>query len=915
MRKKIQRLVLLSAVGLLILPSIITLVAPSQTAHAAEASPLDQLEKWLYYRGMRACLDNPDFAPNTPVDDNGDRSRDDINSGHWLPGDSFGGGQPKKGFGYLAGGSDGIDGGNDNDGTVNCTDGSIFVRGATLFGFASPVDLLCEINRRLEDIGAGGRISPNGDDCEKSTKFHFDGGGGSWFQQGLTKALESGGDKDRPPFDINDNNGPDYSYKALLYLIGKRSLETFCGDGVPLENGLDDLTNDDNRVSVHIVQPDGTILKSSETGKYYILKGDRTQGSKVDDVYYNHNGDDNNAQDLKCQDMAQMTRDNAQAYADWAVKHGDLAEQIDQDSQSESEDPSGSSDGTTQCNIPKTGWILCPVLDTMANVADQAFGFLSDNFLAVDAKLFDTSGGTYAAWKTFRDIANVAFVIAVMVVVYSQLTGAGISNYGIKKLLPKIVVAAILVNLSYFICQLAVDVSNILGYTLRDFFNGIGGNIKLPAGSLPDGDVDKGVLDWVGIVGTVVVGAALVWLFLGALIPIMLAALVAMFMILFILLARKALIVLLIALAPLAFVAYLLPNTEQWYKKWQKTFVQLLMVFPIIAVVFGASGLASSIVASSGGDTMIKIIAAGIAVIPLFVVPSLLKRSVDAAGSIGAKLNGIGDKAGGYLGKKGSERVDRSALMRGRQLRSQAKQQYRDRKFAQGVSGADTSLLGRARRKAAMGVQSLPGTRPMTDSSAFAQEQLGASANAAVLEQEKKDVSAQAYQLTQDGIASGSPVAHIRKQYEEALKSGNQTKAKAAFTALRNQGDDGVSAIQQATQAAVDSGEGKINTDTNFASNFKQFVSSEHNDIKGTDARITNWAGTDGSKPAAEQQAAIGQVNFSGLSDQQIATQTKDALETAAVNRESNFVARQGAVRQSIDAGTISTKAGKSKFF
>ncbi|MCZ6324111.1 hypothetical protein O5165_25825, partial [Escherichia coli] len=58
---------------------------------------------------------------------------------------------------------------------------------------------------------------------------------------------------------------------------------------------------------------------------------------------------------------------------------------------------------------------------------------------------------------------------------------AGLNNYSIKKMLPRLIVAAILVNLSYYICAIAVDISNILGHSLqqalidiRQQFNGQG---------------------------------------------------------------------------------------------------------------------------------------------------------------------------------------------------------------------------------------------------------------------------------------------------------------------------------------------------------------------------------------------------------------------------------------------------------
>ena len=68
------------------------------------------------------------------------------------------------------------------------------------------------------------------------------------------------------------------------------------------------------------------------------------------------------------------------------------------------------------------------------------------------------------------------------------------------------------------------------------------------------------------------------------------------------LIARKALIVILIVISPLAFVAFLLPNTEKFFSKWRSTFVGLLMVFPIVGLLFGGGILAGSIVKAGATD-------------------------------------------------------------------------------------------------------------------------------------------------------------------------------------------------------------------------------------------------------------------------------------------------------------------------
>ena len=311
--------------------------------------------------------------------------------------------------------------------------------------------------------------------------------------------------------------------------------------------------------------------------------------------------------------------------------------------------------------------MICPIVNFLAGLADKAYTFLAESFLSVSPEMLkmDSSNATFVAWQRFLLFGNILFVIAFIAIIYSQLTSVGISNYGVKKMLPRLIIGAVLINLSFIICQAAVDISNILGYALKSLLaNAAGTGTALDVGVSATGD------GWQGIAGTVLVagGAAAVGvgaaggitLALVALLGMLLSAVVSLIMIFFILVLREVLIVLLIVLAPLAFAAYLLPNTEQWFKKWQKTFTSLLLVFPVIGIVYGASSLASSVVTdlySNTDDMLGQIVGAGILVLPLFVVPGLLKKSIDAVGSLGGKLSGAGGKLGGKLsgGVKGSK--------------------------------------------------------------------------------------------------------------------------------------------------------------------------------------------------------------------------------------------------------------------
>lgn len=333
----------------------------------------------------------------------------------------------------------------------------------------------------------------------------------------------------------------------------------------------------------------------------------------------------------------------------------------------------GSDEPTCTDQVKGIGWLICPTMEFLANINDMAYGVLASNFLQIDTGLVK---GAEAPWAKFKDLANIAFVIALLFVIYSQVTSVGISNYGIKKMLPKIIVAALLVNLSFIICQIAVDLSNILGYGISRFFTGLEVGATLDS-TTQDKLADKGLetlgtaLNWSGAIGLIMVAG--VSIAMAVSFPVVLSALLALAMIVLILLARKALIVLLIVIAPLAFVAYLLPNTEQWFKKWAKMFSTLLLLFPIIGVVFGASALAAKIVATAGGnkddpDPLIQLAALAISALPFFVVPGLLKGAINAAGALGTKLSGLADRAGKSAGssarKKSKERFDNSYMGR-----------------------------------------------------------------------------------------------------------------------------------------------------------------------------------------------------------------------------------------------------------
>lgn len=304
------------------------------------------------------------------------------------------------------------------------------------------------------------------------------------------------------------------------------------------------------------------------------------------------------------------------------------------------------------------GWIICPVVKTATRAMLNMYNHIEEDFLVVESELTKSDSATRSAWNYFVNFANIAMVILLLVVIVSQITGAGIDNYGIKKLLPKIITVAILINLSFIICQLAVDVSNIVGRSLKDLLVSISKETSLVNVSLCSGGSCDSSAGWFkvlvtvaggGIVGLggleLVQGVLTNGMLDGLIIPILILILVAVIAVIFffILLGlRKAAIVILIVISPLAFICYALPNTKKLFTKWFDAMKGLLLLYPLCGLVVGGGTLASKIILSASQDYVTYFIGTIIMVVPFFMIPSLLKSSFKALGGIGAKISGLG---------------------------------------------------------------------------------------------------------------------------------------------------------------------------------------------------------------------------------------------------------------------------------
>lgn len=332
-------------------------------------------------------------------------------------------------------------------------------------------------------------------------------------------------------------------------------------------------------------------------------------------------------------------------------------------------DGGGEEEEKNSCGIDGMGWLICPLMTFMGGIADASYSVISQ-FLNINPAIFgkgSDAAGAEQAWNFFRDIANVIFVLLFLWVIFSQVSSVGISNYGIKKVLPKLIVGAVLVNLSFYICQLAVDLSNILGFTLKEALEGAVSGV---GGSSSNSAIVSGL--GTAVAGILVLTGTVLFAALAVSIPTLLSLMLVLLVVLVILIVRQAAIVLLISIAPLAFAAWLLPNTESLFKKWVSMFRGLLMVFPIISLLYGAGKLAGAILmttaTSDPNDTAITMQFAGLAasILPLGATPFVLQSSLNSLGNIGAKIGRMGANAhsrfAGNIKGAAKGRVDNSVI-------------------------------------------------------------------------------------------------------------------------------------------------------------------------------------------------------------------------------------------------------------
>lgn len=202
---------------------------------------------------------------------------------------------------------------------------------------------------------------------------------------------------------------------------------------------------------------------------------------------------------------------------------------------------------------------------------------------------------------------SIGLVLALIAIAFATILR--LEGWDTKRLLAKLIIAALLVYFSPVICGLIVDATNIFMYYFADRIGGLG----ILARTFLDVVLNL-IRAFVGIPilqQITTVAASIVQLIVQLYMAFVLLAFFLAF------LFRYAAIWIAVVLAPIAFVCWILPVTQRYWNFWWKNFIQWCLVGPICAffLYLGArlASLISGAVVLTGfatnlGDTILAIL-------------------------------------------------------------------------------------------------------------------------------------------------------------------------------------------------------------------------------------------------------------------------------------------------------------------
>jgi len=190
--------------------------------------------------------------------------------------------------------------------------------------------------------------------------------------------------------------------------------------------------------------------------------------------------------------------------------------------------------------------------------------------------------GVEAAWTKMRNIALTLLIMALIIIAFANVLQIDIEQYGLNRMIPKIIISIIMAYLSWIIVTFFFDFAKALQDQAWGLLNGGKSGSGLEA--LRNINITTPTTgDILGKAGAVLV-----------LLVLLIGILICLIVLWFSLLMRVVVLSFLLAVAPLAFILNIMPFTSNLYKQWWSEFFKWMFMGPIAVVIIALGSVIAS---------------------------------------------------------------------------------------------------------------------------------------------------------------------------------------------------------------------------------------------------------------------------------------------------------------------------------
>ncbi|HSX27996.1 MAG TPA: hypothetical protein VLF60_00925 [Candidatus Saccharimonadales bacterium] len=256
------------------------------------------------------------------------------------------------------------------------------------------------------------------------------------------------------------------------------------------------------------------------------------------------------------------------------------------------------------------GWVFCPLLDIANSAINGIYGFV---LARMDFSLFAPAASgdagisgldqasydkVHGSWVFVSRLADVLLaVLFIGMVIGQSLSQSNLfSAYTVKRMLPRIVIAFVLINISWYLVTFAIEIGNIVGGGAHDIILAPFSGSQAAKFVAPNNITSN-------IVGAGILGSLLpaVWLLfkipqigtyiLYLLFPIFVTVATALVVGMAFIILRQGILILCAVFAPVAIVLWILPGTEKYFHQWRELLTSMILFYPVFQAVVAIGAL------------------------------------------------------------------------------------------------------------------------------------------------------------------------------------------------------------------------------------------------------------------------------------------------------------------------------------